>query len=527
MGNSVPYEPRRGYARPGEIDLPIPKPKSAESRPDVVPAPNRLSSTPLPIPAKPSSAEPWPDVAPAPNRLSSTPAPIPKPKSAESRPDVAPAPNRLSSTPLPIPKPKSAEPWPDVTPAPNRLSSTPLPVPKPKLAEPWPDVPPAPIRLRPTPTGEIAPPIPKPKLAEAWPDVTPAPNRPSSAPPPVKDKINKINTVSAATAANRNKVSARFELLPDRKPQWNRIGLSAAAQLTALGLLLLAPLFFSQPMQTALKFDVVELMQPITQIEIPPETPPPPPKVKPKVRPPKPKPEVVPEPVVLSPKKPHVFLIIKPEPPKVRTLDAKPLEINSTFKETKITVEILQPAAPKEEVKVAAPSPASPAPVTVAAPLNNVQTGGFGNPNGLPGPENPNRAANINRAGSPLLPGGPGFGNGTGGARGIRGVAAADASNKNGLAAGGVNTHVDILDKPNPVYSTEARTLRIEGDVVLEVVFLASGQMQVSRVVSGLGHGLDEAAIQAAKQIRFRPAKRDGQPVDTPARVRIGFRLAG
>jgi len=470
MGNSVPYEPRRGYARPGEIDLPIPKPKSAESRPDVVPAPNRLSSTPLPIPAKPSSAEPWPDVAPAPNRLSSTPAPIPKPKSAESRPDVAPAPNRLSSTPLPIPKPKSAEPWPDVT---------------------------------------------------------PAPNRPSSAPPPVKDKINKINTVSAATAANRNKVSARFELLPDRKPQWNRIGLSAAAQLTALGLLLLAPLFFSQPMQTALKFDVVELMQPITQIEIPPETPPPPPKVKPKVRPPKPKPEVVPEPVVLSPKKPHVFLIIKPEPPKVRTLDAKPLEINSTFKETKITVEILQPAAPKEEVKVAAPSPASPAPVTVAAPLNNVQTGGFGNPNGLPGPENPNRAANINRAGSPLLPGGPGFGNGTGGARGIRGVAAADASNKNGLAAGGVNTHVDILDKPNPVYSTEARTLRIEGDVVLEVVFLASGQMQVSRVVSGLGHGLDEAAIQAAKQIRFRPAKRDGQPVDTPARVRIGFRLAG
>ena len=82
------------------------------------------------------------------------------------------------------------------------------------------------------------------------------------------------------------------------------------------------------------------------------------------------------------------------------------------------------------------------------------------------------------------------------------------------------------MDKPNPVYSAEGRTLRIEGDVVLEVVFLASSQVQVIRVVSGLSHGLDETAIQAAKQIRFRPAKRDGQPVDFPARVRIAFRLA-
>jgi TonB family protein len=475
MGNSVPYDPRRGYARPGEIDLPIPKPKSAESRPDVASAPNPLSSTPIPIPTKPSSAEPWPDVATAS----------------------------------------------------NHLSSTPLPIPKPRLAEHWPEMTPAPIRLRPAPQGGIAPPIPKPKSTEPWPDMVPAPNRLSSSPPPVKDKINRVNTVGATNAVTRNKVSARFELLPDRKPQWNRIGVSAAAQLAALGLLLLAPLFFSQPMQTALKFDVVELMQPVTQIQIPSKTPPPPPKVKPKVRPPEPKPIVEPEPVVLNPKQPHVFLITKPEPPKVRNLEAKPLEISQTLKETRIVVEILQPAPPKEEEVKVAPNPGSPAPVTVAAPLNNVQTGGFGDPSGLPGTGNPNRAANINRAGSPLLPGGPGFGNGTGGARGIRGAAAAEASSKNGLAAAGATTHVDILDKPNPVYSTEARTLRIEGDVVLEVVFLASGQMQVTRVVSGLGHGLDEAAIQAAKQIRFRPAKRDGQPVDTPARVRIGFRLAG
>jgi TonB family protein len=58
------------------------------------------------------------------------------------------------------------------------------------------------------------------------------------------------------------------------------------------------------------------------------------------------------------------------------------------------------------------------------------------------------------------------------------------------------------------------------------VVFLASGIVQINSVVSGLGHGLDEAATRAAQQIKFKPAKRDGQSVDFPARVRIEFRLA-
>jgi len=85
---------------------------------------------------------------------------------------------------------------------------------------------------------------------------------------------------------------------------------------------------------------------------------------------------------------------------------------------------------------------------------------------------------------------------------------------------------VDILDKPRPQYTTEGRNQRIEGDVVLDMVFLANGSVQVNRVISGLGHGLDEAAVRAAQEIKFKPAKRDGQPVDFPARVRIEFRLA-
>lgn len=332
---------------------------------------------------------------------------------------------------------------------------------------------------------------------------------------------------SGKTTVNR-RVSARFALLPDQKPLWDRIGWSAAGQLTALGLLLMSPMVFPQQMQTALKFDAVELMQPVTEIHIPVQTTPPPPKIKPKVPPPEPKPivpkpkTIVPEPPELNPRQPHVFLVLKPQVPKARTMEAKPVDLRRVPEQSKIVVMLSQPQAPKEDVK----APGPPAPATVAAPVNKVQTGGFGDPNGAPGPGNPNKSANINQAGSPNLPGGPGYGNGSGGAQGARGTVAAAESGKSGSAAAGASSGVDILSEPNPAYSREGRILKLEGDVVLDVVFLASGQLQVTRVVSGLGHGLDDAAIEAAKQIRFHPAKRNGQPIDFPARVRIEFRLA-
>lgn len=327
-------------------------------------------------------------------------------------------------------------------------------------------------------------------------------------------------------------VSARFELLPEPKSRWNGMGVSAVGQLAFLGLILLSPVIFPHQMGTALKFDVVELMQPVTHINIPPTTPPPPPpKIKPKVQQreskpivPKPKPLEL-EPPELSPRQPHVFLVLKPELPKVRAVEAKPVELKPIFAQAEIVLTTSQPKRPKEEIQV--PNLGlGPLPASVVAAANKVQTGGFGDPHGIPGPANPSKAANINQAGSRNLPGGPGHGNGTGGAQGARGtLASTEGPKSSGAATGSVTKGVDILSEPNPAYSTEARTLRLEGDVVLEVVFLASGQMQVIRVVSGLGHGLDEAAIQAAQLIRFRPAQRNGQPVDFHARVRIEFRL--
>ncbi len=86
-------------------------------------------------------------------------------------------------------------------------------------------------------------------------------------------------------------------------------------------------------------------------------------------------------------------------------------------------------------------------------------------------------------------------------------------------------TPTEVLFKPKPAYTAEARDLKIEGQVSLEVVFQASGTVRVIRVLHGLGHGLDEAAQQAAQQVRFRPATRAGTPIDTTATIHITFEL--
>ena len=90
----------------------------------------------------------------------------------------------------------------------------------------------------------------------------------------------------------------------------------------------------------------------------------------------------------------------------------------------------------------------------------------------------------------------------------------------------GAETPVEILAKPTPAYTDEARALHLEGDVLLEVQFLASGEIHVVRIVRGLGHGLDESAARAVAGIRFKPAQRDGQPVDVRTTINIVFRLA-
>jgi TonB family protein len=88
-----------------------------------------------------------------------------------------------------------------------------------------------------------------------------------------------------------------------------------------------------------------------------------------------------------------------------------------------------------------------------------------------------------------------------------------------------INRSVEVTFKPRPEYTEEARVLRIEGEVMLEVEFTADGQIRVLRLARGLGHGLDEMASRAVQQIRFNPALRNGVPVTSHATVNIVFRL--
>jgi TonB family protein len=134
------------------------------------------------------------------------------------------------------------------------------------------------------------------------------------------------------------------------------------------------------------------------------------------------------------------------------------------------------------------------------------------------------------------MPSGPGYGNGTGGARGKAGIVAASGfDSKPDVTVSSAIVHapvhdagkpVEILSHDRPDYTEEGRKLGIQGEVLLQVRFSASGQVRVLNVVQGLGHGLDEQAERAAERIRFKPAENNGQRVDSVAVVHVIFELA-
>jgi len=256
---------------------------------------------------------------------------------------------------------------------------------------------------------------------------------------------------------------------------------------------------------------------------------------------------------------PAALHLAAPQPqPRPKVEDAPAPEVKIAEKKLD-TLPSTAPVIPKT-IRTNIFSTGSSAPQTVNLPPQKVQTGGFGDPNGVPAKATQGRAINIASAGGFDMPTGPGYGNGTGGANGARGVVASTGFG-NGVATpprasatrgvvrqSGFGSNdvpapptvqsrpaepapskvipAEILSKPVPVYTEEARSKKIEGEVLLEVVFEATGRIHVVKVVRGLGHGLDDAAVRAAEQIRFKPALRDGQPSDSTAVLHIIFQLA-
>ena len=293
-------------------------------------------------------------------------------------------------------------------------------------------------------------------------------------------------------------------------------------------------------------------------ILIVPTTPPPPPKVKlpepPKIKPPEP-PKI--EVKLEQPK----IVMPKPEPKP----EIKPIQI-----ESKVNLPVIKAAkpsivlAPQPKAALTAAMPAQDKAVKPStAPVHLGDTFGV-----TPNP-NATRAATVAAIGNPYgglqgpsvaphgVVGSTGIGNGlkSGSNAGTVGkVAQAGVPGGQGTAATGpavgrvattamakpvvaatpmqqattapAMTSIEVLSKPPVQYTSEARQLRIQGDVVLRVTFTAGGQVVVQSVMSGLGHGLDEEARRVAQQIRFRPATKNGQPVDSTTTIHITFQLA-
>jgi len=335
-----------------------------------------------------------------------------------------------------------------------------------------------------------------------------------------------------------------FSLLPKTRTPWTEFIFSTGTQAGVIAFLvwlrLLQPTFVSAPEHSFRSVQLVSTPVPVNHQPQP-------------VRP-------LPKPVYVADLDPPVNALRLPARQPRTKLEDAPVPAVSIAPKKLDPMPNSAPVIPKVVATNVFSTGSSAAP-TIARPASQVQTGGFGDPNGIPAKANQGKAVNIAALGSFDLPSGGGYGNGTGGTKGARGVVVSTGFG-NGTAIGDshprasaqsvqasgfgdadvpapptVRAHTaevasapvlpaEILSKPIPVYTQEARSLRIQGEVLLEVVLEASGSLHVVRVMHGLGHGLDDNAVKAAEQIRFKPAMRNGQPADSTVVLHIIFQLA-
>jgi len=343
---------------------------------------------------------------------------------------------------------------------------------------------------------------------------------------------------------NYSPVPATFGLLPEPEGRLVSFVTSAGVNLTILILILIVGMTARHVIQQH-HYEMTLLVpqnpppEPIkVKPPVLPKLPPPePPKVKldaPKITMPKPKPE--PKPIQMEAKMtmPVIKLakpsVIEAPQPKAALTAAMPAQ-NNTVKASTAPVHLGQTFG-------VTPNPNATRPATVAAignPYGGMQgpavaphgvVGSTGIGDGLHSGSNAGVVGRVASAGIPAA-------TGTANTGSYGKVASAGIPTQTTVAAvvpkapvQAATTGLEVLSKPPVEYTSEARQLRVQGDVVLRVTFLANGQVVVQSVVHGLGHGLDEEARRVAQQIRFRPATRDGRAVDMTTNITITFQLA-
>ncbi|HEV7507077.1 MAG TPA: TonB family protein [Thermoanaerobaculia bacterium] len=92
---------------------------------------------------------------------------------------------------------------------------------------------------------------------------------------------------------------------------------------------------------------------------------------------------------------------------------------------------------------------------------------------------------------------------------------------------GGEITRPEIISSTRPIYTELARRARVMGTVIVEAVIDEHGDVTDAKVLKGLPMGLDQAAVNAIKAWKFRPATREGQPVPVYYVLTVNFQVDG
>ena len=89
---------------------------------------------------------------------------------------------------------------------------------------------------------------------------------------------------------------------------------------------------------------------------------------------------------------------------------------------------------------------------------------------------------------------------------------------------GGVSKPV-VLYQVEPEFSEEARKAKFSGNVEVYLWVDTDGKPSHIQVVRGVGMGLDQKAVDAVRQYRFKPAMKDGKPVQVDLYVDVNFQI--
>ena len=154
---------------------------------------------------------------------------------------------------------------------------------------------------------------------------------------------------------------------------------------------------------------------------------------------------------------------------------------------------------------------------------------GSGQPTGSMGGSGARAVAGVKLGVTGGTPGGTGNGVGVRPAQVALGRAPAPpAAASTSLTKAPASRAPQVLYKPHPVYTADATAARVEGVVSVKIRVASTGAVSVVGVTAGLGHGLDQSAIQAVQGTRFKPAvDAAGNPVDWEGVVNISFQMAG